>query len=390
MSPTKVMSRRVMVSALLSTLVHATTAHAQVPGQPIRIGVIASQTGPVSFIGDPIMKSVQLATDQVNQAGGIKGRQIQLIAYDDESSPDKALSFAKRLVTSDQVSLIIGPNLSSTVRAALPTIEAAGIPVIYNTPITEPPPKSLQFSVYPSEETSYRVALQALKERGVKTLGVLATTDTTGDSGFNWITKLAGSYGISVVASQRMDLQDKDVTPQLSAIKTANPDAVFSALSGAVVAVVCKGYVRLGIKKPLVFSTGAVTVNWPDLLKGITPDTLIFPTYKVLLGPEALPADDVNRKPLADYFVAYQQRYGKRPDMAGGGGYDTANLAFLALQRAGSSEPAAVRTALEQITDFVGVNGNLKFSPEQHRGAGLSAQVMAHFKDGRFMVLKGN
>jgi branched-chain amino acid transport system substrate-binding protein len=390
MSPPAGISRRVLVSALLGTLAHASTAHAQASAQPIKIGIIASQTGPVSFIGDPIVKSVQLATDRVNQGGGIKGRKIQLISYDDEGNPDKALAFAKRLVSSDQVSLIIGPNLSSTVRAALPTIEAAGIPVVYNTPITEPAPNSVQFSVYPSEETSYRVALQALKERGVKTLGVLATTDTTGDSGFNWITKLAGSYGMSVVASQRMDVQDKDVTPQLSAIKSANPDAVYSALTGAVVAVVCKGYVRLALKKPLVFSTGAVTVNWPDLLKGITPDTLIFPTYKVLLGPDALPADDVNRKPLADYFDAYQQRYGKRPDMAGGGGYDTANLVFLALHRAASSEPAAVRAALEQITDFVGVNGNLKFSPTQHRGAGASAQVMAQFKDGKFMVLKGN
>lgn len=390
MFPKQGISRRVLVGALVGAAVLVPSAYAQAPGQPIKIGVIASQTGPAAFIGDPILKSVQLATDQINQAGGINGRKIQLIAYDDEGSPDKALTFAKRLVTADQVSLIIGPNLSSTVRAALPTIEASGMPVIFNTPVWEPAPRSVQFSVYPSEETSYRVALKALQDRGVKTLAVLATTDITGESGHTWLTKLASSYGLSIVSTQRMDPQDKDVTPQLSVIKGANPDAVYSALSGAVVAVVCKGYVRLGIKKPLVFSTGAVTVNWPELLKGITPDTLIFPTYKVLLGPDALPADDVNRQPLADYFAAYQQRYGKRPDMAGGGGYDTAKLAFVALQRAGSSEPAAVRAALEQIKDFVGVNGNLTFSPEQHRGAGPSAQVMAQFKDGKFIVLKGN
>ena len=377
-----------VVASAAFGLVAAQVAHAQAGAEPFKVGIIASETGAVSFLGDPFIKSVRMRVDQVNQAGGINGRKVQLFAYDDESSPDKALAFAKRLVLEDKVTVILGPSLSSTSRAILPTTEAARIPVIYNTPINEPPPGSFQFSVFPSEETSYRVALQELQRRGVKNLAVLATTDTTGESGFNWLNKLAGTYGMTIVGAERLDINDKDVTPQMTNLRSKNPDAVYSALSGAAVAVVCKGYVRLGMKQPLVFSTGAVTTNFPDLLKGITPETLIFPTYKVLLGPETLPASDPSHKPLVEYTKAYQARYGKRPDSTGGSGYDAAGIAFLALEKVNANDPVKVRDAIQQIKNYPGVNAVLTYSPEQHRGAGPSEQRMAQFKDGRFIMIQ--
>ncbi len=94
---------------------------------------------------------------------------------------------------------------------------------------------------------------------------------------------------MTIVGSEKLNINDKDVTPQMTVLRATDPDAVFSSLSGAAVAAVCRSYVRLGMKQPLVFSTGAVSINYPELLKGITPETLIFPTYKVLLGPESLP-----------------------------------------------------------------------------------------------------
>lgn len=358
--------------------------------EPFRVGIIASETGPVSFLGDPFIKSVRMRVDQINSSGGINGRKVELFAYDDESSPDKSLTFAKKLVTEDKVAVILGPSLASTTRAILPTTEAAKIPVLYNTPIIEPPPGSYQFSVWPSEETSYRVALQELQRRGVKRLGVLATTDTTGESGYGWLTKLASSYGMTVVGAERLNISDKDVTPQMTVLRGANPDAVFTALSGAAVAAVCRSYVRLGMKQPLVFSTGAVTTNYPELLKGITPETLIFPTYKVLLGPDALADSDGSKKPLADYYRDYQARYGKRPDSTGGSGFDAASLAFYALGKANANDPAKVREALQGVKNFAGVNAVYNFSPEQHRGAGPSEQRMGQFKDGQFLMIKGN
>ena len=219
----KLLSTFALATATLG-LMAAAPARAQGGGGPFRVGIIASGTGPVSFLGDPFIKSVRLRVEQINSAGGINGRQVQLFAYDDESSPDKALTFAKKLITEDKVAVILGPSLSSTTRAILPTIEAAKVPVLYNTPINEPPPGSFQFSPFPSEETSYRVALQELQRRGIKRLAVLATTDTTGESGHGWLNKLASTYGMEVVGSERLNIADKDVTPQMTKLRSASPD----------------------------------------------------------------------------------------------------------------------------------------------------------------------
>ncbi len=376
-----------LVYAVLALGFVATTQNAEAQSEDTyKIGMIASQTGAAAFLGDPFYKSAVLAVERANAAGGINGKKIELIGYDDETSPDKALNFAKRLVFDDKVAVIVGPSLSSTARAILPTTECAGVPVIYNTPITEPPAHSFQFSAWPSEEASYRVTLEHMKKVGVKKLAALAMTDTTGESGLKQLQTLAPEYGIEIVAAERISAQDKDVTPQLSTIKGAEPDAVYAALSGASVAIVCRGYIRLGMTQPIAFSTGAVSLTWPDILKGITPQTLIFPTYKVLLGPDVIPDTDASHAQLVEYFKAYQGKYNLRPDSTGGTGYDSTNLAIAAL-REGGNDRMKVRTALEGITGFVGTNAVITFTPDHHRGAAPSEQMLGQFKDGKFLPL---
>src|SRR5690606_6380389 len=124
--------------------------------------------------------SAKMAVDRANEAGGIDGKKIELIVYDSEASADKALVFVKRLISDDKVSVILGPDISSTVRATLPTIEEAGVPALYNTPVIEPKANSFHFTPWPSEEVSYRVPLASMQKRGIKKLAVIATTDTTG------------------------------------------------------------------------------------------------------------------------------------------------------------------------------------------------------------------
>ncbi len=360
-------------------------AQAQAPDS-YKIGLIASITGPGSFLGDPFANAAKLAVERANAAGGIAGKKIELVVYDTEASADKTLVFAKKLISEDKVSVILGPDFSGTVRAILPTTDAAGIPVLYNTPVIEPKAGSFHFTPWPSEGTSYRVALTSLKGRNVKKLAILATTDLSGESGMKQVQRLAGEYGMTVGAVERMELQDKDVTAQLTNIKGAAPDAVFFAGSGAAVAVVAKGYTRLGLKQPLTISTGAVSANFPALLKGIAPDTLIFPTYKMLLV-DSLPANDPNREPIQTFLKLFQDKYGKKTDFYGGAGWDLANIAIAAMKKVGNN-PGKIRDAVQQIKDFPGTMAVLTFTPENHRGAGPDAQLMGQFKDDKFVLVK--
>jgi branched-chain amino acid transport system substrate-binding protein len=351
-----------------------------------KIGLVSSLTGAGAFIGDPFAKASKLAIDRANAAGGINGNKIELIVYDSEASADKTLVFVKKLIKDDKVSLILGPDFSGTVRASLPTIEEAKVTSLYNTPIIEPQPNSFHFTPWPSEETGYRVALKSLQGRGVKTMGVIATTDLSGESGFRWVQKLHDEYGIALQGIERMEMTDKDVTAQLTNIKAARPDAVFEIGSGAIVAVAAKGYTRLGFTQPLMLSTGAVSGTFPELLKGITPDTLIFATYNILVV-DTLPDSNPNKKPIQDFLRIYKETYGKDGDQYGGSGWDLARIAIEAMRKVGT-DPVAIRDEIQKVRNFPGTMGPITFSPEQHRGTADDAFIMAQFKDGKFLLTK--
>jgi branched-chain amino acid transport system substrate-binding protein len=361
-------------------------AVAQTTSDAYKVGVVAAITGTGSFIGDPFSRAAKIAIDQANAAGGINGKPVELVTYDTEASADKTLLLVKRLISDDKVSVILGPDFSGTVRAILPTIEDMGVATLYNTPVVEPKPRSFYFTPWPSEQASYQVALAALKKRGIKKLALLATSDVTGESGLKQIETLAPGFGIAEASTERMEPQDKDVTAQLTNIRRVNPDAMFFLGSGAAVAVVCKAYTRLGMKQPLAVSSGAVSSSFPELLKGITPDDLIFPTYKMLVV-DSLPPDDPNKQPILNLMNIYKKVTGKDVDFYGGAGWDLANISILAMKKAGADR-TKIRDAIEEISAYPATMATLSFSPENHRGASPDAQVMGQFKDGTFMLLK--
>ena len=378
--------RTKLISAICGALFAMPLAIQGVAAQEYKIGLVSSQTGPGSFIGDPFLKGAKMAVDRANAEGGIDGKKIELIAYDSEASADKTLVFVKKLINDDKVAVMLGPDFSGTVRASLPTIEEAKIVSLYDTPIIEPKPNSFHFTPWPSEETGYRVALKSLQGRGVKKLAIIATTDFSGQSGFNWVKKLHAEYGIELITTERMEMADKDVTAQLTKIKAAGPDAVFEIGSGAIVAVVCKAYTRLGFTQPLMLSTGAVSGTFPSLLKGITPDTLIFATYNLLIV-DTLPDSNVSKKPIQDFLKLYKATYGKDGDQYGGSGWDLAQIAIAAMRKVGTDR-VKIRDYIETVRNFPGTMAPINFSPQNHRGTADDAFIMAQFKDGKFLLTK--
>jgi branched-chain amino acid transport system substrate-binding protein len=378
--------RTKLSAALVGALLAVPVATQSASAQEYKIGLVSSLTGAGSFIGDPFAKGAKMAVDKANAAGGINGKKIDLIVYDSEASADKTLVFVKKLINDDKVAVILGPDFSGTVRASLPTIEEAQIVSLYNTPIVEPKPQSFYFTPWPSEQTGYRVALKSLQARGVKNLGVIATTDLSGQSGLDWVQKLHAEYGMQLTLVERMEMVDKDVTAQLTKIKAARPDAVFEIGSGAIVAVVCKAYTRLGFIQPLMLSTGAISATFPELLKDITPDTLIFATYNLLVV-DTLPDSNGSKKPILDFLKLYKDTYGKDGDQYGGSGWDLGNIAINAMRKVGTDR-VGIRDNIQTVRDYPGTMAPITFTPEQHRGTADDAFIMAQFKDGKFLLTK--
>jgi branched-chain amino acid transport system substrate-binding protein len=98
--------------------------------EPIRIGAFLSVTGPAAFLGDPEQKTLELYVEKLNAAGGVLGRKLQLVAYDDGGDAEKARTFAKRLIEQDRVDLIVGGTTTGTTMAAVPLVEGAQMPFV--------------------------------------------------------------------------------------------------------------------------------------------------------------------------------------------------------------------------------------------------------------------
>ena len=105
----------------------AGTATAQ---EPIRIGAFLSVTGPAAFLGDPEQKTLEMYVERINASGGVAGRKLQLIVYDDSGDADKARTFAKRLIEQDKVDVIVGGSTTGATMAAIPLAEQAQIPFV--------------------------------------------------------------------------------------------------------------------------------------------------------------------------------------------------------------------------------------------------------------------
>ena len=108
---------------------------------------------------------------------------MELLIHDSEGSPEKAVLAMKRLVTQDKVTAVVGPDLSSTVRAVMPLVEEAKVISFVMTPVIKPPAGSYVFGIYPIQEHAYEAELVWLKKKNLTKLGVLASTDTTGQEG---------------------------------------------------------------------------------------------------------------------------------------------------------------------------------------------------------------
>src|SRR6516165_11151725 len=143
---------KLAIRLIVSMLIAAWTAVPSIAADPYKVGLVAAATGYGSFIGDPEVKAARLYVKLLNQSGGIGGHPVELVVYDSEGSPEKAVVAIKRLTTQDRVSAIVGPDFSSTVRAVIPLIDEAKIVTYVMTPVIKPAAHSYMFAGFPIQE----------------------------------------------------------------------------------------------------------------------------------------------------------------------------------------------------------------------------------------------
>ncbi|MFG1184464.1 ABC transporter substrate-binding protein [Xanthobacter aminoxidans] len=354
---------------------------------PIKIGSVVSATGPAAFLGDPEAKTLKLYVDELNKKGGLLGRPVELVLYDDGGDANKARTFATRLVEDDKVVAMVGGTSTGATMAMIPVFEEAGIPFVSlagGIEIIEPV-RAFVFKTPHTDKTACQKIFEDMKARGITKIGMISGTDGFGKSMRNQCLKVIGQYGITVVADESYGATDSDMTPQLNKIKnTAGVEAVLNPGFGQGPAIVTRNYAQLGIKLPLYQSHGVASKSFIELA-GPAAEGVRLPAPAILIGDKL--ADNDPQKPVvAQYKSSYEKTTGQPVSTFGGYGYDGIQLVARAIESAKSSDPKKIRDALEATKGYVGVTGIYTFAPADHLGLGTDSFRMLVIRNGDWAI----
>jgi branched-chain amino acid transport system substrate-binding protein len=355
----------------------------------IKIGSVLSITGPASFLGDPEDKTLRMYVDRINEAGGVDGEQLELIVYDSEGDATKARTLATRLIEDDEIVAMVGGSTTGTTMAMVPLFEDAEIPFISlagGIVIVEPV-KPYVFKTPHTDRMACEKIFQDMQDRGISNVGMISGTGGFGKSMRGQCIEVAGDYGIEVVADETYGPRDTDMTPQLTNIRNAEGlEAVLNAGFGQGPAIVTKNFDQLGIDVPLYQSHGVASKSFIELA-GDAAEGVRLPAAALLVA-EQLPDDDPQKQVVIDYKQAFEEEFDQPVSTFGGHAYDGLMILVDAMKRAGTSDPQAVRDAIESTEGYMGTGGEVNMSEDDHLGLDLSAFRMLEIRDGEWTIVE--
>ncbi|MET0208857.1 MAG: ABC transporter substrate-binding protein [Burkholderiaceae bacterium] len=373
-----------VLAALSATLAVATT-----PAQAaeIKIGTILSTTGPAAFLGEDMKDGMEIAIDEINAAGGIRGTPVKWVFYDAESQTAKALTATRRLLSQDKVDIIVGGgNMSGIAQAMVPLAQQAKVPFISTEGAASiaSPADERQWVFKSTVDDSQVFARLAdyFKKKGITKVALLHDTSGFGQAAADELKKSAAGFGLDA-SFEAFAPSDTDLTAQLTRIKAGGAQAVICWTVTPAGVIFIKQAAQLGLSdRTLIHSYGFVSQRYMELA-GKDADKLLLVSVKFPVGAD-LPDSDPLKAKIATLTEKFQKRYGRAPNQFVAQTYDAIQLAAQGL-RAGEDK-AVVRGQIEKIQGYDGVGGTFNFSAQSHSGLAKRDIVLINWKDGRFRL----
>jgi branched-chain amino acid transport system substrate-binding protein len=356
----------------------------------IKIGASISATGPAAFLGDPELKTLEMLVEDLNAKGGLNGEEVVLIAYDDNGDPNKARTFATRLVEDDEVVAIIGGTTTGTTMSILAVTEDAEIPFISLAGAIDivQPVKPFTFKTPHTDRMACQKIFEDMQKSGIAKIGMISGTDGFGASMQAQCKEVAPDYAIEIIADETYDPKDADMTAQLTKIKgTEGVQAILNPGFGQGPSIVTRNVKQLAIDLPFYQSHGVASDGFIELAGADAAEGVRLPGTALLVA-DLLAADDP-QKPVVDAYKAmFEEKTGTPVGTFGGYAHDAFLIMTDAIARAGSAEPAAIRDAIEATSGLAGTTGIYTFTPEDHLGLDLSAFRMLEIQGGKWTLVQ--
>jgi len=364
---------------------------AAVAAEPIKIGVSGPFTGGSSSMGVSMRDGVRLATAQINAAGGVLGRKIQLIERDDEAKNERGVQIAQELINKEHVVATVGFINTGVSLAAQRFYEDAKIPVMNNVATGTIVTQQFKAPEYPDNyifRNAARDAIQspmiveeAIVRRGFKRVAILADSTNYGQLGREDLEKALAAKGIKPVAEEKFNIGDVDMTAQLLRAKQAGAEAILTYGIGPELAQIANGMAKLGWKVPLIGSWTLSMANFIDTA-GASGEGARMPQTFI---------QDPNTPKRKAFINAYLKDFKPKNNridspVSAAQGYDSMFLLAAAIKQAGGTDGSKVRAALENLhakVEGVVTTYDKPFTHEDHEAITDNIPVMGEVKGGR-------
>jgi branched-chain amino acid transport system substrate-binding protein len=345
----------------------------------VKIGLFVSTSGAYATFGQDTKNGVDLAVKQINEAGGISGKEIELIPYDTASLAKEGGNSATKLVSQDKVLVAMGAVASSISLAAAPVFNDAGVPMVS--------PSSTNPEVTEIGENIFRIcylddfqggacAVFASKDLKKKKAAILKNQDDAYSTGLaNYFALKFKALGGEIVKDESFSKGTKDFNTQITNIKGANPDIIFVPVYYNDVALIAKQVRAQGIDAPLLGGDG-----WESSQLVPTAGEALEGCY---FGNHYSQEDKSEK--VQSFVKGYKEAYGNTPSSLAALGYDVVWVVKKAIEDAGSFDREKVRDALAGLSDFEGATG--KFSIDENRNAKKAISIL-QVKGDRFVSVR--
>ncbi len=337
-------------------------------GDTIKVGVYGDTTGATSSFGQSTKNGIQLAFEEINAAGGVNGKKLEMVFEDDQGTPEKAKTVISKLINQDKVVAVLGEVASSNSLAAAPVAQEAKIPMI--TP-SSTNPKVTEVGDYISRvcfidpfqgSVMAKFAANSLKAKTAAILGDNSSDYSKGLTQFfeQEFTKLGGT----VITKQTYAQKDQDFKAQLTQMRDQKPDVIYVPGYYGEVGIIAKQARELGMNQPLLGGDG-----WdsPELWK--LGGNSLKPAYISNHYSADNPAPEIQ-----NFVKAYTAKFSVAPDSLAALAYDSAKVLADAIKRAGGTDSAKLKDAINATKDFPGVTG--KITLDSSRNAVKPAVVL--------------
>lgn len=324
---------------------------------PVKIGAAGPFTGDLSKIGLDSLNAIQMAVDEANSEGGVNGRKVEVVVADDAADPSKAILVAEKLAMDKNVLGVVGPMNSSTVNAALPTYQRAGL-VLISQSATNPSLTELGYRVMhricPRDDAQGPAAARFIVEEvGAKNVYIIDDKGTYGQGLADQVAAALKKAGVKITRGQ-ITPEDRDFSPILTKVKTVRPDLLYLALPNpAQAAALIKQAAGLGLTPKLMGGDGLKEKDQLIAGAGGAAEGM----YVTAIGR------DIKDVPQAQGFIKkFEGKYGAM-SIFSGQSYEATKLLIAAMRKAAGDNPAALtrEAVLEAVHSTRGYQGILGF-----------------------------